>query len=109
MIKKSLHITDREILTLLKNSCCPIEHENLVLDFEAKWNRRHIVLANGQTVMLTLSPNEVWAHSTNRNPTAMRLESTFEKNLISLLQKREELPVYLYYDHDFTIENHNLQ
>jgi len=103
--KKKQYITDRKILDRLMESFSPIEYENLVFHFADKWNRVHITLANGTDAMLVLAPNEACYYGAHRVPIGIRLSDEFEKKLIEVLQENENLPVHIYYDEDFDVEN----
>jgi len=106
VIKKNQRIDDRDTLDRLKSQYKPIEYENLVLHYADCWNRIHVTLVNGQEAMLVLGRNDACYYASNWTPIGIRLEDAFKSELITILQKNEEMPVHLHHNRfEITVEN----
>ena len=108
--KKSQRITDRETLDFLQKAYRPIAYEGLVLHYADMWNRIHITLANGQEAMLVLGRDDACFYGHESTAVGIQLENAFERELIRILQKNEEMPVCLHHNRfEVTVENQSSQ
>jgi len=103
--KKSLLITDREVLEHLQKEFRIIECEGLVLHFADKWNRLHIILETDCEANLVLGSDVACYYDAYSTAIGIRLKNTFKESLIAVLQKNEKLPVRLHYGYNFEIKN----